>query len=214
MSAFRLSALCLIVSQSSGQDAGGFGVFVPFFHAGRIAELSEPFQKADESFSLAPVSLSERVSEILSPRLRAVVRTGDQIRRSDQRRRHRRPVRTRTSGPRHSAADDADHESAPPRSRHPGALALAAACHQRPRSDSRKDAATGRRAGFLAQTKEIVVSNQDYEPNCTSSLSPNSFRPERASSALAWPGSPSAGTSNVTCNFSPGVEAKRLSTFV
>ncbi len=51
-------------------------------------------------------------------------------------------------------------------------------------------------------------------PNCTLSSKPSSFKPERASSALAWPCSPSAGTSKVTRSFKPGFTAKRLRTFV
>ena len=58
------------------------------------------------------------------------------------------------------------------------------------------------------------VTQSAYPESCTPSFKPNSRRPERASSALACPASPSAGTLNVTLSLSPGVDTKRLRTLV
>jgi hypothetical protein len=62
-------ALRLIVTKPTQQNAGGFGVGVPFLYAGGVAELGEPFEQADESLTLVPIPLAECIPQILSSRL-------------------------------------------------------------------------------------------------------------------------------------------------
>ena len=67
-----------------------------------------------------------------------------------------------------------------------------------------------------------TVAEETWDENClpapqvvsTSSSSPSSLSPERASSALARACSSSAGTWKLTVSFSSGEDANRLSTFV
>jgi hypothetical protein len=63
----------VVVPQSSEQKTRRFGIGVPFFHSGSIAELGEPLEKANESFTQSPVSLAKSVSEVLPTWLWAVV---------------------------------------------------------------------------------------------------------------------------------------------
>lgn len=59
--------LPLVISQTSGEDAGGFGVFGPISHAFGVAEGGDPFEKSDEVLAALPVALAEGVAEILTP---------------------------------------------------------------------------------------------------------------------------------------------------
>ena len=69
---------------------------------------------------------------------------------------------------------------------------------------------TGRAGSLGLQTRLLLTTSHVT----MSSFSPNSFSPERASSALARVCSSSAGTSKLTVSFSSGEDANRLSTFV
>jgi len=63
----------VVVPQSSEQKTCRFGISVPFFHSGGIAELGKPLKKANESFTQPPISLAKRVSQVLPTWLWAVV---------------------------------------------------------------------------------------------------------------------------------------------
>ena len=66
----------MVVTEATGEDAGGFGISDPFVHALGVAQRSEPFEQADEAFALAPVALAEGVAQVLAAGLGAVVSGG------------------------------------------------------------------------------------------------------------------------------------------
>ena len=66
----------VVVAETTGEDAGGFGVCDPLVHAFGVAEGGEPFEQADEAFALAPVALAEGIAQVLAAGLRAVVGCG------------------------------------------------------------------------------------------------------------------------------------------
>ena len=66
----------LVVAESSGEDAGGFGVFLPFGHAFGVGKGGEPFEEADEAFAALPVGLGKGVAEVLAGGLGGVVGGG------------------------------------------------------------------------------------------------------------------------------------------
>ena len=63
----------MVVTQASGEDAGGFRVGGPFIHSLGVGQGSKPFEQRDEAFAFAPVALAKGITQILPARLRAVV---------------------------------------------------------------------------------------------------------------------------------------------
>jgi hypothetical protein len=68
-----VNASGMVVTQASGEDAGGFGVGGPFVHSLGVGQRGKPFEQRDEAFTFAPVALAKGIAQVLPASLRAVV---------------------------------------------------------------------------------------------------------------------------------------------
>ncbi|MNY66308.1 hypothetical protein D3C86_2037130 [compost metagenome] len=89
----------MIVAEASGQDASCLGIPSPLAHLFGIAKSGQPVEQVHKAFAQAPITLPERVTQVLATRLRLSIVTRCLTHGEQQvaQRRCRKEMRTRRS---------------------------------------------------------------------------------------------------------------------